>query len=306
MSKLMEIIEKTPDFKKGTCSMTLLDTNFFQLTRNIGSKTGHTIFNAVDGDILSKEMLRSLNQKQLNFIPRFENFVNNKYNSWINSTKKTIPNLENFNLVFTSLRDYSSKYIPGETQADYYLLSEVVGAEKELYETLHYWLPKHYNKNRMNMAEWSKNRPYGSNVSTMKSDELETQNFTPIQSVRISENNYPALQIRITHNNDKVTLHCDNPHIIPLGATARIVATIAYHNYPEFPLRGFFRIIRHRLGVAPDDGYFHKFECYAVDGYWYEKVNRVSTIEKYLGVTSPHFTGEIATDLNWLKKRILK
>ena len=38
MAKLMEVIEKSPNFKKGTVSMKLLDTTFSQLTRKIGSQ----------------------------------------------------------------------------------------------------------------------------------------------------------------------------------------------------------------------------------------------------------------------------
>lgn len=36
----MEIIDKSPDFKNGTCSFKFLDTTFNQLTRKIGSKEG--------------------------------------------------------------------------------------------------------------------------------------------------------------------------------------------------------------------------------------------------------------------------
>lgn len=65
MSKLMEIIDKSPDFKNGTCSFKFLDTTFNQLTRKIGSKEGANFTTAKVGDILSKELLQTLNTKQI-------------------------------------------------------------------------------------------------------------------------------------------------------------------------------------------------------------------------------------------------
>ena len=38
MSKLMEIIEKTPNFKKGIATLKFLDTSFTMLSRKIGSR----------------------------------------------------------------------------------------------------------------------------------------------------------------------------------------------------------------------------------------------------------------------------
>lgn len=304
MSKLMEIIEKVPNFKKGTCSITLLDTNFFQLTRNIGSKTGHTVFNAVNGDVLSKEMLVSLNKTQLDFKPRIENLVN-QYNAWIDSKKKIISTLENFNLIFTSLRDYSNKIVVGDTQADYYLLSEIIGAEKELYETLHFWLANHYEKNKSKLAEWSKSRPYGSNVSGLITPMLN-HTYSRIERINVTCSN-PAIQISAAQDG-RYTAYAiiSNPEIIPVGESVTITVTAVSNLDASSRFnKGTYRLTRNRLNSAIDDGYFSNMQVLNYE----ENYNNIGGIQGTGRVTdirniiSPHFKTDKCS-FSWIKNRI--
>ena len=65
MAKLMEVIEKNPDFKNGTVSLRLLDTTFTQLTRKIGSEANADYKTSSPKQVLIKEILQSLNRDQL-------------------------------------------------------------------------------------------------------------------------------------------------------------------------------------------------------------------------------------------------
>ena len=61
MAKLMEVIEKSPNFKKGTVSMKIaLILLSSQLTRKIGSQAGVDYKTARAGQMLSKELLQLL------------------------------------------------------------------------------------------------------------------------------------------------------------------------------------------------------------------------------------------------------
>lgn len=95
MAKLMEVIEKNPNFKTGTASLKLLDTTFTQLTRKIGSNPEANFKTAKAGDILSKEILTSLNQEQLLLKDKLI-LWQNAYNNWIDSIKNKITTAEHF------------------------------------------------------------------------------------------------------------------------------------------------------------------------------------------------------------------
>lgn len=164
MAKLMEVIEKSPNFKKGTVSMKLLDTTFSQLTRKIGSQAGVDYKTVTKGQMLSKELLQSLNRDQLTLKEKLLKWQQ-AYNTYIDSIKSIITDATHFDYTFTSLVDYTSKYVANKTLADYYLLTEFVNAEKELYEFGHYWGRNHMLNLLSQMKEWSKTRWYCSCVN---------------------------------------------------------------------------------------------------------------------------------------------
>lgn len=119
MAKLMEIIEKIPNFRDGTVSMKMLDTTFSQLTRKIGTEVEADYKTATTGQILSKELLQSLNKDQIALKDRLEAWKQ-AYNVYIDSIKSIITEAVNFNYNFSSAVDYTSKYEAGKTLADYY------------------------------------------------------------------------------------------------------------------------------------------------------------------------------------------
>ena len=176
--KLMEVIELNKDLKKSTTKVKLLDTSFTQLTRKIGQDDfGHWL-TIGEGDVLSKEALVSLNQSQLAYLPRYQALFN-AYNSWIDTTRATIPLIANFIYNFSALYDYSSSYIPYVTPSDYYLLKDIIGAEKELYEAGSYWMTEHMRYNQTVMKTWSQSRYYAKGINKLWGKFRKTNSDSP-------------------------------------------------------------------------------------------------------------------------------
>ena len=301
MGKLMEIIEKNPDFKNGTCYFKFLDTNFDQLTRKIGNTLEANFKTAKAGDILSKEILTSLNQEQLLLKDKVI-LWQNAYNNWIDSIKNKITTAEHFNYTFSSLIDYSSKYISGTTLADYYLLNEIVNAEKELYEFGHYWGKNHMLELLSQMKEWSKTQMYGSSVEEVAT-EFET--FHGGYSWKILDK--AGLTVRTDRDDgsshDKCWCYITDLQNMKLNEK-RIVKIECYFirdNTQNFGY-GYIEIIRKSLGTVcgTDDGYY-TFRA------WEEKMDKVRSwprVTKWTGKVSPHFDIKDPT-LACLKKIVL-
>ena len=302
MSKLMEVIEKNPDFKNGTASVRLLDTTFSQLTRKIGSKVGSNFISSNTGDMLSKEVLVSLNQEQLKLKQKLIDWQNN-YNNYIDSISKKIVNATHFEYNFTSLVDYSSKYIPNKTLADYYLLTEFVNAEKELYEFGHYWGRNHMLDLLAKMKEWSKTQAYGSSVQEVGT-EFETRFST---NWSILDN--AGLNVRTDRDNgsghDKCwcyiaglqNMKLNEKRIVKIGAYPKKTNQGLY--YGAF---GYIEIIRKSLGAScgTDDGYY-TFRAWHKD---MDKVRSWPRVTKWINTGSPHFDIKEPT-LACLKKVVL-
>ena len=154
--KLMEVIEMTKDLKNSTTKIKLLDTSFSQLTRKIGQNDfGHWL-TIGEGEVLSKEALVSLNNAQLKYLPRYVALFQ-AYNDWIDSVKSKLPLISNFIYNFSALYDYSSSYVPYVTPADYYLLKDFIGAEKEIYEAGTFWMEQHMQDVLVEMKRVSNN-----------------------------------------------------------------------------------------------------------------------------------------------------
>lgn len=303
MGKLMEIIEKNPDFKTGTVSVRLLDTTFTQLTRKIGSQPGANFKTVKKGDMLSKELLVSLNQEQLKLKPKLIMWQN-QYNNYIDSISKKITNATHFEYNFTSLVDYSSKYIPNKTLADYYLLTEFINAEKELYEFGHYWGKNHMLGLLAKMKEWSKTQVYGSSVQEVAT-EFET--FHGGYGWEIIDK--AGLNVRTDRDNgsshDKCWCYITGLQNMKLNEKRIVKIQCHFHENNSNTTRignGFVEIIRKSLGTTcgTDDGYY-TFRA------WHEGMDKVRSwphVTKWTNIGSSHFNIKDPT-LACLKKIVL-
>ena len=290
MAKLMEIIEKNPDFKKGVASMRLLDTTFSQLTRKIGQL--RKTYNAVEkGDMLSKEVLQSLNADQL-ALKEMLILWQQDYNNYIDSIKSKITTAEQFNYTFTSLVDYTSKYEANKTLADYYLLTEFVNAEKELYEFGHYWGREHMRELLFKMKEWSKRKNYGSCVGEVKA---VYETYHTGYQWTILDNAGLTLKLDLeghTYTHDKCHLWITGLQNIKLGEK-RLVKIKCFYGKSSFGF-GYFEITRNSLNCYSqlnDDGYF----TFKVWEEGMDKVREGARVTKWTEIGSPHFDIEKPT-----------
>lgn len=304
MSKLMEIIDKSPDFKNGTCSFKFLDTTFNQLTRKIGSKEGANFTTAKAGDILSKELLQTLNTKQIALKDKILKWQD-EINKWVtdkNTNKNINTNLMNY--IFTSVVDYTSKYIPGETLADYYLLSEVVSAEKELYEFTSYYTTQYIIYLQNILKEWSKDKLYFSCIKKV----YGTVYFNfDIEEWKLTD---AAGLVTTTEGGGKArTIRVSGFENMKLGEHKRVTYYAYYStsSNPQVIYKGYvyFNIKRTALGSQKDDG---KFDFWLSSWAGEGLVSHYSEmkVEEYTGKHSPHFDAEPKDlNINWVKTRVL-
>lgn len=304
MSKLMEIIDKSPDFKNGTCSFKFLDTTFNQLTRKIGSKEGANFTTAKAGDILSKELLQTLNTKQIALKDKVLKWQD-EINKWVtdkNTNKNINANLMNY--IFTSVVDYTSKYIPGETLADYYLLSEVVSAEKKLYEFTSYYTTQYIIYLQNILKEWSKDKLYFSCIKKV----YGTVYFNfDIEEWKLTD---AAGLVTTTEGGGKArTIRVSGFENMKLGEHKRVTYYAYYStsSNPQVIYKGYvyFNIKRTALGSQKDDG---KFDFWLSSWAGKGLVSHYSEmkVEEYTGKHSPHFDAEPKDlNINWVKTRVL-
>ncbi|MDY4801433.1 MAG: hypothetical protein SO183_07345 [Fusobacterium mortiferum] len=304
MSKLMEIIDKSPDFKNGTCSFKFLDTTFNQLTRKIGSKEGASFTTAKARDILSKELLQTLNTKQIVLKDKVLKWQD-EINKWVtnkNTNKNINANLMNY--IFTSVVDYTSKYIPGETLADYYLLSEVVSAEKELYEFTSYYTTQYIIYLQNILKEWSKDKLYFSCIKKV----YGTVYFNfDIEEWKLTD---AAGLVTTTEGGGKArTIRVSGFENMKLGEHKRVTYYAYYStsSNPQVIYKGYvyFNIKRTALGSQKDDG---KFDFWLSSWAGKGLVSHYSEmkVEEYTGKHSPHFDAEPKDlNINWVKTRVL-
>lgn len=216
--KLMEIIELKKKLKTGKASIKLLDTGFSQLTRKIGSETGADYLTIADGDILSKEALVSLNQKQLELKGRYETIIS-AYNSWIDGKKSDITGLSNFTYNFSAVTDYSSGYEAGITSADYYMLTEIVNAEKELYELGNFWFLNHLKDNIEIIKEWSKTKNY---LSTVDYISVFGETQRGVKNWKVMSKTHSVTVTFVSTSSDKINFRVSDLDQITEGETCTI------------------------------------------------------------------------------------
>ena len=295
--KLMEVIELKKGLKTSKATIKLLDTGFSQLTRKIGSNPGADYTTIEDGDILSKEVLVSLNQKQLELKARYETLISD-YNTFINAKKSKITDLSSFEYNFTALTDYSSGYEAGTTPADYYMLTEIVNAEKELYELGSFWYLNHLKENIELIKTWSKNKNYLSTTSKVIGFFETMYNYNP----RAGTPSISGVTVQnVSSSSDKVTVKVGGLGNIPVGSTCTITIYAEYDPDPyefgdERTERGYMYIKR----VAIDNDSY--LVCWADKGTLKDH-GYISGYER-TGATATHFETSTPT-LEWLKDRII-
>lgn len=290
VAKLMEVIEKIPNFKKGTVTLKLLDTTFSQLTRKIGSQSGKLFQTVETGDMLSKEVLQSLNAYQLALKERLLEWKM-FYDTEVAAKQAKGIEIGDFNYTFTSVIDYTSKYEANKTLADYYLLTEFVNAEKELYEFGHYWAKNHMLNLLSQAKEWSKDKVYGSCVGEVG---VEYETFHTYHGWKILET--ADLEVKISKqpddSHDKCWLYVSELQKIKINET-KIIKIQCFDrrgnsNNSTGVGYGYLQITRKSLNVTfdiTDDGYF-EFKAW---GEHIDKVRSAPRVTQWTGVGSSYF-----------------
>lgn len=305
MSVIMEVIEKKTDYKTGAVTIKLLDTNFDTLTKFLGTDTGKDWKTFSEGDILSVDGLKSLNDEQLNnYLTKFENFIKN-YNDWINDNVGKVDTLLGFSYNFTTLTDWAYKYIPNSTPASYItVLNDIAGAEKEMYDFCYYTSNRHMEGNLEKLREWSKTQSYGSTVDVYVSKTFESKGGSTSWSNFRSDTAGINVTINNLSNGDKRRIIVDGLDNINIGDTALIQVDIVYIEIQAYRATANWEITRRSLGSSQDDGYY-----IATNHYWtgsnqaYDQIRDEEYIDSYTGISSPHFDN-IAT-LPFLTSRVL-
>lgn len=164
MGKIMQVISKNTDFKKGAVNLELYQTGFQELTKVVGSVEGQTLENAQTNTVVGYQFFQDLNNKQLDVRNYIDNKFKIEYNKIIEIKKGKVPTLYNFDYSWTSCVDYKNNLHEG-MNADYALLTRIVTAEKELHDYRVY-SQQHIKKNCEIMAKWSEDKNYLSNLSS--------------------------------------------------------------------------------------------------------------------------------------------
>ena len=290
----MEITELKKKLKTGRASLTLLDTSFSQLTRKITSETGADYTTAAAGDPLSKELIVSLNEAQIALKERYE-ILFSEYNAWITEKQTDIPDLETFDYEFSAIYDYSSGYEADSTSADYYMLTSIVNAEKELYEAGNYWFMNNLESNIDVIKEWSKTQNYLSTTSAVIGYfETYWNRYPSAISCSVSGVSYSN-----NTSSDKVYVTVTGLENIPDGTTCKITIRASYESGSHDDLTtvyeyGYMYIKR---TVIDNDSYL---TCWADKGDLDDRGN----ISGYTrtGDTATHFDTDTPS-FSWLQER---
>jgi hypothetical protein len=295
--KLMEVTELKKKLKTGRATLTLLDTSFSQLTRKITSNTGADYTTAAAGDPLSKELIVSLNEAQIALKERYETLFSD-YNTWIISKQSKMSDLDTFDYEFSSVYDYSSGYTADYTSADYYMLTSIVNAEKELYEAGNYWFMNNLESNIDVVKEWSKTQNYGSSTSKVIGYFETYWGRVPLcTSCSVTGVSWS----NVGGGDDKVWVHAWNLQNIPNGTTATFTIHASYwqgsdENGSEQNEYGYMYIKR---TVIDGDSYY---TCSATKG----TLKDHGRIDSYVrtGTSATHFDTDTPS-FSWLNSRTI-
>jgi len=290
----MEITELKKKLKTGRASLTLLDTSFSQLTRKITSESGAGYTTAAAGDPISKELIVSLNEAQIALKERYETLFSD-YNTWIEEKQSDMEDLDTFDYEFSSIYDYSSGYTADYTSADYYMLTSIVNAEKELYEAGNYWFMNNLESNIEVIKEWSKTQNYLSTTSAVIGYfETFWNRYPEAISCNVSGVSYSN-----SSSSDKVYVTVTGLENIPDGTTCKITIKAEY-TYTQ----------SHETYTAQEYGYMYiKRTVIDNDSYltcWADKgdLDDHGYISGYTrtGDTATHFDTDTPS-FSWLKER---
>lgn len=293
--KLMEITEFTKKLKTGRATLKLLDTGFSQLTRKITSNPGASYLTAQAGDPLSKELIVSLNEAQIALKERYETFFSN-YNTWITDNSSKVTTLEGFEYSFSMVYDYSSGYEAGVTSADYYMLTSIVNAEKELYEAGNYWFMNNLESNIDVVKEWSKTQNYSSTTSKVIGYFETGWNKYP---GAWTNNSYGLTITNVPSSSDKVWVHVTGMENIQNGVTATIKIEASWEGgSDENPTINYeYAYMYIKRTVIDGDSYL---TCWASQGDFDDQ----GRIDSYVrtGTSATHFDTDTPS-FSWLKNR---
>lgn len=119
MAKFMQIIDKKINYQSHSIDITLLDTSFRSLTKNIENNSGDTLLNIRTGDLFSDSLLSDLKDRQ-------------------DVLKSALDNLEaDLGLTLTGSYTYTTlTNISSSDYADYTLLNQILNNEKYIYERM--------------------------------------------------------------------------------------------------------------------------------------------------------------------------
>lgn len=291
----MEITEFKKKLKSGQASIKLLDTGFSQLTRKITSDPGASYLTAEAADPFSKELIVSLNAAQLALKARYQTLFS-AYNTWVIGKQASMPNLETFGYEFSAVEDHSNGYEANVTSADYYMLTSIINAEKELYEAGNYWFMNNLESNIDVIKEWSKTQNYGSTTSKVIGYFETGWDRVPLcYSCSVSGVSWS----NVGGGDDKVWVHAWNLHNIPNGATATFEIEASYwtgsqDEGSEVIEKGYMYIKR---TVIDGDSYY---TCWATKG----GLKDHGRIDSYVrtGLTATHFDTDTPS-FSWLQER---
>jgi hypothetical protein len=206
--------------------------------------------------------------------------------------------LDTFNYEFSSVYNYSSEYTADSTSADYYMLTSIVNAEKELYEAGNYWFMNNLESNIDVVKEWSKTQNYGSTTSKVIGYFETGWNRVPLC--------YSCSVSGVSWSNegggdDKVWVHAWNLNNIPDGTTATFTIMASYwsgsdENGYEVVEKGYMYIKR---TVIDGDSYY---TCWATKG----GLKDHGRIDSYVrtGLTATHFDTDTPS-FSWLNSRTI-
>jgi len=307
MSKMLEVIEKSTNYKTGEVKLLLLDTNFSKLGKVIGEEPGKDWNNISDNDMLSKDLLQSLNDDQIEYVKTRLLEFTRQYNIWINDTINKVTGLNTWEYNFTSLIDWSSKYIPKVTPASYFLvLTDLVNAEKEMYDFSYFRANLHMNNNLNVLKEWSKTQNYTTSITDYTSAEFEVKTSSSRTEWFNPRSNVPGVTVRLENNNksDKKRMIVSGLHNLAIGQQVLCNMNSTYddgdNNYIDSVSHWIIK--RESLSGTPDDGKITHVDHY-ITGAAADKVNGGPSVSAWSGLHSPHFNG--TANLPFLKTRIL-
>lgn len=297
MGKILQVIKKDSNFQNGKVKINLYETSFKTLSKLMDSVPGQTVRNAAAGQKVGYQVFRDLNSLQYAERVKLERFKT-LYNSWINTAKSKVSSLLNFNYIFSSLTQNYSNTIVKDSKLDMLLLEKIVNPEKEIYDYI-IKADDSMQNNLSKLREWSKKRPYGSNVNKCVSKTFEVMARTSLRKTVSPAYGVTANFEEVgSHYNKNYRVVLSNLNNIPINRTVTVNYRLERFGNHIGDIN--FSIKKNSLGINFDDGNI-VFVRFNTSG-----TNRVygSNNYEFKNIPSPHFNTS-NVNLKFLKSRVL-